>query len=253
MTSLLTGGTRPCSPCPVGAAETAGSRGARVSVAAEKNANGLRIHPGERPPTPSPRQSSTARPCAAAHLPIATYDVAPVRHAHAPIASTPVNSCRRSRRRRASGTAANAAASDEVAADHRPRGRRRASRSDGRAGQRAAPQAPGRRPRGQGKMPSRVRALAVRTSGSAPSSSDETARARPIRLRPRVGADHRHQHDFADALGRDLVPCARSPLVYQWRRPNLLGGDVVSRRVSALVPRRLTSHPHATNLEATQP
>src|SRR3954452_18986359 len=64
----------------------------------------------------SSRQSSTAWPCVSAHSPIATYDVAPVRHAHAPIVSTPVNSCRRPRRPRASGTAANAAASDDVTA-----------------------------------------------------------------------------------------------------------------------------------------
>src|SRR4051812_26250504 len=70
-----------------------------------------RSEPGQ----PSPRQSSTAWPCAAAHSPIATYDVAPLRHAHAPIVNTPVNSCRRPRRCRASGTAASAAASDNVA------------------------------------------------------------------------------------------------------------------------------------------
>jgi hypothetical protein len=51
-----------------------------------------------------------------AHSLIAMHDVAPVEQAHAAIASTPVNSCRRSRRRRASGTAANAAASDDVTA-----------------------------------------------------------------------------------------------------------------------------------------
>ena len=97
--------------------------------------------------------------------------------------------------------------------------------------------------------PVRIGILAVADSGrtiarNRPALRDVRSRAprmtRVVRRRPGVA-------------GRDLVPRARSPLVYQWRSPNLLGGDVVSWRVSALVPRRLTSHPHATNLEATQP
>jgi hypothetical protein len=97
--------------------------------------------------------------------------------------------------------------------------------------------------------PVRIGILAVVDSGRSrarnrPALRDVRSRAprmtRVVRRRPGVA-------------GRDLVPCARSPLVYQWRSPNLLGGDVVSRRASALVPRRPSSHPHATNLEATQP
>jgi hypothetical protein len=151
-----------------------------------------------------PRQSSPARPCAVAHSPIATYDVAPVTHAHAPIASTPVNSCRRPRRRRPSGTAANAAASDESPPHHRGRGRRRVSRSDGRAGQRAAPQAPGRLPRGQGKMPSRVRALAGQDEWVSTLILRRDRPCPPIRLRPRVGADHRHSTTLPTRVSRTV-------------------------------------------------
>jgi hypothetical protein len=97
--------------------------------------------------------------------------------------------------------------------------------------------------------PVRIGILAAADSGrtiarNRPASRDVRSRAprttRVVRRRPGIA-------------GRGLVPCARSPLVYQWRSPDLLGGDVVSRPVSALVPQRLTSHPHAINLEATQP
>jgi Cytochrome C and Quinol oxidase polypeptide I len=97
--------------------------------------------------------------------------------------------------------------------------------------------------------PVRIGILAVVDSGrtiarNRPALRDVRSRAprmtRVVRRRPGVAR-------------RDLVPCARSPLVYQWRSPNLFGGDVVSRRASALVPRRPSSHAHATNLEATQP
>jgi len=97
--------------------------------------------------------------------------------------------------------------------------------------------------------PVRIGILAVVDSGrtiarNRPASRDVRSRAprmtRVVRRRPGVA-------------GRGLVPCARSPLVYQWRNPDLLGGDVVSRPVPALVPQRLTGHPHAINLEASQP
>src|SRR3954454_906848 len=94
-----------------------------------------------------------------------------------------------------------------TSAPHPPRrGRRPPWRPDGRAGQRAAPAAPqpapGHPERGQGKMPSRVRALMIRTSGSAPSSCDRAARTRPYIMIDTASAQFGgHGRDLADPLG----------------------------------------------------
>src|SRR3954447_19468036 len=79
-------------------------------------------------------------------------------------------------------------------------GRRPTRRTDGQAGQRAAPQALGRRPRGQGKMPSRVRALTVRTSGQHPHPPLRPPVPAHQDQAPRRRRSPAIQHDFADAL-----------------------------------------------------
>src|SRR4051794_8357239 len=88
----------------------------------------------------------------------------------------------------------------------RRRRRRPPRRPDEQADQRAARPAPGGRPRGQGKMPSRVRALTIGTSGSAPSSCGRAARTRPHTMintaSTQAGCRRR---DFADPLGPTRV------------------------------------------------
>lgn len=145
--------------------------------------------------------------------PVATYDVALGRHAPATIASTPVNSCRRPRRRRTSGTVASASISEDVVAPspaarsstrRRPRWIRRVrglppANSTGRSDE---PAGPGRRtefpfPRCGGRVASDHEPVGAVGRIAGRKHRHRVVASRPSRLAPSTGVASRRAGEKA--------------------------------------------------------